>query len=93
MFRLIFVVFHGESRVDSEVESHLHESPPVMWVPLVLLAIPSLIIGAIVGWGGEHSAMHHFLESVKGFKHHGISDHSNPIPFMIIHPSLALQAF
>ncbi|MYE88078.1 NADH-quinone oxidoreductase subunit L [Candidatus Poribacteria bacterium] len=84
MFRLIFVVFHGESRVDSEVESHLHESPPVMWIPLVLLAIPSLIIGAIVGWGGEHSAMHHFLEGVKGFKHHGIADHSNPIPFMII---------
>ena len=84
MFRLIFVVFHGESRVDSEVESHLHESPPVMWIPLVLLAIPSLIIGAIVGWGGEHSAMHHFLESVTGFKHHGIADHSNPIPFMII---------
>ena len=84
MFRLIFVVFHGESRVDSEVESHLHESPPVMCVPLVLLAIPSLIIGAIVGWGGEHSAIHNFLGSVTGFKHHGISDHSNPVPFMII---------
>ena len=84
MFRLIFVVFHGESRVDAEVESHIHESPPVMWIPLVLLAIPSLIIGIIVGWGGEHSAIHHFLENVKGFKHHGISDHSNPIPFMII---------
>ncbi len=82
MFRLIFVVFHGASRVDSEVESHLHESPPVMWIPLVLLAIPSLIIGAIVGWGGEHSAIHNFLGSV--FKHHGASDHSNPIPFMII---------
>ena len=84
MFRLIFVVFHGESRVDSEVESHLHESPPVMWIPLVLLAIPSLIIGAIVGWGGEHSAIHDFLGGVTGFKHHGISDHSNPVPFMII---------
>ncbi len=82
MFRLIFVVFHGESRVDSEVESHLHESPPVMWIPLVLLAIPSLIIGAIVGWGGEDSAIHNFLGDV--FTHHGTSDHSNPIPFMVI---------
>ena len=82
MFRLIFVVFHGESRVDSEIESHLHESPPVMWIPLVLLAIPSLIIGAVVGWGGEHSAIHSFLGSV--FTHHRESDHSNPIPFMII---------
>ena len=82
MFRLIFVVFHGESRVDSEVESHLHESPPMMCVPLVLLAIPSLIIGAIVGWGGEHSAIHNFLGGV--FTYHGTSDHSNPIPFMVI---------
>ena len=82
MFRLIFVVFHGESRVDSAVESHLHESPPVMWIPLVLLAIPSLIIGAIVGWGGEHSAIHNFLGSV--FTHHGKSDHSNPVPFMVV---------
>lgn len=84
MFRLIFVVFHGESRVDSNVESHLHESPPVMWIPLVLLAIPSLIIGVIAGWGGEHSAIHGFLGTVTGFKHHGISHHSNPIPFMVI---------
>ncbi len=82
MFRLIFVVFHGESRVESEVESHLHESPPVMWIPLVLLAIPSLIIGVIVGWGGEHSAIHNFLGSV--FTQHSTSDHTNPIPFMVI---------
>lgn len=85
MFRLIFVVFHGKSRVDPEVESHLHESPPVMWIPLVLLAIPSLIIGAIVGWGGEHSAFHNFLKGVTGFvAHHGKAEHSNPVPFMII---------
>jgi NADH-quinone oxidoreductase subunit L len=39
MFRLIFMTFFGDSRVDSEVEHHLHESPPVMTIPLVLLAI------------------------------------------------------
>ena len=88
MFRLIFVVFHGKSRVEPAVASHLHESPPVMWIPLVLLAIPSLIIGAIVGWGGEQSAIHNFLGTVFT-QHgtataHGASDHSNPIPFMVI---------
>src|SRR5229473_6011716 len=32
MFRLIFVTFHGESRVASEKEHHIHESPPVMTI-------------------------------------------------------------
>lgn len=46
-FRLIFLVFHGKERMDAETKAHLHESPAVVWVPLVLLAIPSVIIGAL----------------------------------------------
>ena len=45
-FRMFFLVFHGEERMDAETKSHLHETPAVVTVPLVLLAIPS----AIVGW-------------------------------------------
>jgi len=44
-FRLFFLVFHGESRVDSHTESHLHESPLSITLPLIMLAIPSAIIG------------------------------------------------
>jgi len=44
-FRLFFVVFHGEERMDTETRSHLHETPQVVTVPLILLAIPSAIIG------------------------------------------------
>ncbi|MEC9367115.1 MAG: NADH-quinone oxidoreductase subunit L, partial [Pseudomonadota bacterium] len=44
-WRLIFLAFHGRSRVDPEVLNHVHESPPVMMVPLVLLAIGSLFAG------------------------------------------------
>lgn len=44
-FRMFFLVFHGEERMDKETRSHLHESPWVVTVPLVLLAIPSAIIG------------------------------------------------
>ena len=44
-FRMFFLVFHGEERMDKETKSHLHESPWVVTVPLVLLAIPSAIIG------------------------------------------------
>ena len=44
-FRMFFLVFHGEERMDKETKSHLHETPWVVTVPLVLLAIPSAIIG------------------------------------------------
>ncbi|MBT8422447.1 MAG: NADH-quinone oxidoreductase subunit L [Gammaproteobacteria bacterium] len=44
-FRLFFLVFHGNERIDEDARHHLHESPWVVTVPLVLLAIPSLIIG------------------------------------------------
>jgi NADH-quinone oxidoreductase subunit L len=43
MARLFLVAFLGPAR--SEAANHAHESPPVMTVPLVLLAIPSLIAG------------------------------------------------
>lgn len=47
-FRLFFMVFHTEERMDDETKSHLKETPAVVWVPLVLLAIPSMIIGYLL---------------------------------------------
>jgi NADH-quinone oxidoreductase subunit L len=44
-FRMFFLVFHGEERMDAETKAHLHETPAVVTVPLILLAIPSLVIG------------------------------------------------
>jgi NADH-quinone oxidoreductase subunit L len=44
-FRLLFVVFHGEERIDHHTKEHLHESPWVVTLPLIALAIPSLVIG------------------------------------------------
>jgi NADH-quinone oxidoreductase subunit L len=44
-FRMFFLVFHGEERMDAETKSHLHETPWVVTLPLVMLAIPSLVIG------------------------------------------------
>ncbi len=46
-FRLYFIVFHGKERMDEHTRHHLHETPAVVWVPLVLLAIPSIFIGWI----------------------------------------------
>jgi NADH-quinone oxidoreductase subunit L len=44
-FRMFFLVFHGEERFDAHTRAHLHESPAVVTVPLVLLAVPSLFAG------------------------------------------------
>jgi NADH-quinone oxidoreductase subunit L len=44
-FRMFFMVFHGQSRVDKHTESHLHESPWSITIPLIALAIPSAFIG------------------------------------------------
>lgn len=46
-FRLFFLVFHGKERMDEHTRSHLHETPWVVTGPLIALAIPSVIIGAI----------------------------------------------
>jgi NADH-quinone oxidoreductase subunit L len=46
-FRLVFMAFHGEPRFDAAHPPH--ESPAVVTVPLVLLAIPSVVAGYVVG--------------------------------------------
>ena len=46
-FRMFFLVFHGEERMDEHTKEHLHEPSWVIWVPLVVLAIPSVFIGGL----------------------------------------------
>jgi NADH-quinone oxidoreductase subunit L len=66
MFRLVNMTFFGPSRVDHEVEHHIHESPSSMTVPLMILAGLS-IIGGWVGWPeslGGSDRFSKFLEPV-----------------------------
>jgi len=44
-FRMLFMTFYGKPRMDEHTLKHVRESPWVVTVPLVLLAIPSLVIG------------------------------------------------
>ncbi len=60
MFRLLFLTFLGKSRVPHEVEHHIHESPSNMTVPLIVLALLS-IVG---GWIGLGSRFETFLDPV-----------------------------
>lgn len=93
-FRMYFLVFHGKERFDQNPDAHHddghghhddhhepHESPWVVWVPLVLLAIPSVVIGfmtiqpmlfgdffkgAIFIDEGKHQAMKELAEAFHG---------------------------
>lgn len=49
MFRLVNMTFFGKSRVADDVEHHIHESPQTMTVPLMVLALLS-IVGGWIGW-------------------------------------------
>ncbi|MCO6050727.1 NADH-quinone oxidoreductase subunit L [Mesorhizobium sp. RP14(2022)] len=46
-WRLIFMTFHGKPRASHEVMHHVHESPPVMLVPLYILAVGALFAGVV----------------------------------------------
>lgn len=73
-FRIIYLAFHGEFRGTHEQEHHLHESPKVMTIPLIILAvgaifsgwvgIPSLL-GDVVG-AGHSDRFGEFLAPVLG---------------------------
>ena len=58
-WRLIFMTFHGKPRATAEIMHHVHESPPVMLVPLFILGFGALFAGLIfhdffIGHGYEH---------------------------------------
>ena len=66
MFRLYFLTFHGKFRGTHEQEHHLHESPKSMTIPLIILALLS-VVGGLVGipevFGGSHM-LEQFLSPV-----------------------------
>ncbi len=64
MFRLMGMTFWGPSHVDPEVEHHIHESPPSMTRPLILLAIPSIFLGMLIGFPPDSGLIHQWLAPV-----------------------------
>ncbi|BCA55385.1 NADH-quinone oxidoreductase, membrane subunit L [Nitrospira sp. KM1] len=65
MFRLTYLTFYGQSRMDHHTEAHVHESPTVMIGPLMGLGVLSLA-GGFLGFPPEHGWLHHFLAPVAG---------------------------
>jgi len=106
MFRLYFMTFHGQERLTPEAKHHLHESPNSMTIPLMLLAVLSLIGGFVqvpLMQGGQR--LDAFLEPVfgdlqrlaggaaEGAMAHGAAAHHDPnfeITLMAISLGVAL---
>jgi NADH-quinone oxidoreductase subunit L len=100
-FRLLFMTFHGKERFESNAQGHghagsakdehghggtPHESPVVVWLPLVLLAVPSICAGWVIGpmlFGG------YFGESIVTYPAHPamakLAGEYRDVPRMMLH--------
>ncbi len=64
MFRLFFQVFTGQFRGDAHTAHHLHESPPNMAYPLLVLGFFSVIAGLLFGFPPDHGLYHRFVAPI-----------------------------
>jgi len=95
MMRMMFLTFHGEERLSPEVASHVHESPSVMTVPLVILAVGSVFAGylGLPAWLGPN-VFEHFLEPAFETSYRGAGEsvqaaHSTEILLTLVSVALA----
>jgi len=58
-WRLIIMTFHGKPRASQKVMDHVHESPPMMLTPLVILAAGAIFAGAVFYGGFVGGDKHH----------------------------------
>ncbi len=106
MFRLIFLTFFGASRMDKEVEKHVHESPFSMTIPLMVLAALSICggwLGIPAALGGSNyfekwlepifEGGHKAAEAATEAIGHGAMAHHDPMEFILMGASVAVALF
>ena len=75
MTRMMIMTFHGSNRTGEKEQKHLHEVPPVMWVPLAALALLSVVGGwinvphamaelPVIGWLPHSEWLHEWLHPI-----------------------------
>ena len=85
MFRLMYLTFFKEFRGTEEQKHHLHESPRLITIPLIILAVLAVIGGAINLPGSMW--LNHFLEPILAAKHE--AHHLGTQEFMLMGIALA----
>ena len=89
MFRLMYLTFFKDFRGTEEQKHHLHESPGLITIPLIILAVLAAIGGAINLPGSNW--LNHFLEPILATKHeeHNLGTHE----YMLMGIALAGAVF
>jgi NADH-quinone oxidoreductase subunit L len=88
-WRLLFLTFHGKSRASQEIYAHAHESPKVMIIPLLILAIGSIFSGVFLSEyfiGDKQDLFWHHVIAISHDAHHNLP----MIQTLIIKASVAL---
>jgi NADH-quinone oxidoreductase subunit L len=81
-FRLVFLAFFGGPRMPKEVAHHIHESPASMTVPLIVLAVLTVVAGLAVGIpSSQGTAFAHFLSPVLPLDE---AEHSAGVAFTLL---------
>jgi len=105
-FRLLYLVFHGKPRMDKHTQEHMHETPLVVTIPLILLAIPSVLIGYFTiepvlfgGWLDDAIKVNEHHDVIAELSHHfhgatAMALHSvQTVPFWLMFGGFALATW
>jgi NADH-quinone oxidoreductase subunit L len=92
-FRVFFLVFHGADNVEEEAKHHAHESPKVITIPLVTLAVGALV----VGWLGNPMFGPNLVHDYLGPVFHGENSHAEALqtpatPLNLVPEAMAQEA-
>ena len=83
-WRLLFMTFHGTPRADPHTMEHVHESPLVMLVPLILLAIGAVLAGFLLnGWFIGHGQEHFWNHAIFNNPRNEIMHQLEHAPLMV----------
>ncbi len=81
-WRLIILTFHGKPRADEKVMAHVHESPAIMTVPLILLAVGAIVAGyLLLPMVGTHSDF--WGTSILVLPHHHALEGAHHVAFWV----------
>lgn len=84
-WRLLFMTFHGKPRASASVMAHVHESPKIMWVPLLLLAAGALFAGLLgYYWLGMVDPSLAFWNGAIVMQGENVLEHAHHVPLWVV---------
>ncbi|MEQ8601936.1 MAG: NADH-quinone oxidoreductase subunit L [Marivibrio sp.] len=89
-WRLLLMTFHGPARADEKTMAHIHESPPVMTIPLAILAVGAVVSGfAFYPWFVGDGMDGFWRDSILILEEHTALENAHHAPFWVKSAPLA----